>query len=598
MGKIKQLPEDVAIKIAAGEVVERPASVVKELVENALDAGATKVEVTIRDGGKTLVEVRDNGSGMDREDAVNAFLRHGTSKIRSADDLAHVMTLGFRGEALAAIGASAHVELVTSQKDEIEGTQVVLQDGGAPEVKPHAPVGGTIIRVREVFASLPVRQKFLKSDATEWKACLDVLTKQMIVHPTVAFLIRHNDRTIYDLPADQSIADRVASIWSVAVSQLVQVVSESPHLTLTGVIAKPEVAHMGKARQFFAVNGHPVQDKMIARSIKDAFGTLLPPTHQPSYALHLAIHPGMVDVNIHPRKDEVRFVNSQEVFRFVFQSVSQALDGVNMAFTSLPTRPTVAVSSRLSAPELPARSLPSSLPIGGRPTLSFAPTVSRDHLVRRSSAFSPEPNRVLTEMVEVASYDTPPMSPVLVVDNCFLVTVSGGKLLLIDQHAAHERILYNQLWDQDAARQFIRQKVLLPVLLELTPQGRAIVDEQRELLATAGFVFTETGDGLALEEVPQFIKQRDPHRFFLGVLRGLQEERNEPELKEYKHRLFATMACKAAVKAGDVLSEAEQRQLLTDLEATGTRFTCPHGRPSHIEVTGAELEKLFKRTGF
>ncbi len=554
MGIIYKLPEEVAIKIAAGEVVERPASVVKELVENALDAGAAQVSVFIDEGGKSRIEVRDNGSGMDRDDAVSAFLRHGTSKIRSVDDLAHVTTLGFRGEALAAIGSSGEVELITTRPTDTEGTHVAIRFGSEPKVKPHAPLAGTTIRVTHLFAELPVRQKFLKSDATEWKSCLDILMKQMLVHADVAFQITHNDREVYNLPAGQTLRHRAAHLWDIDPDMLVEVASEIPHLTLTGVVAKPEIAHSLKSRQFFSVNGHPINDKMLARSIKDAFGTLLPPTVYPTYALQLAIHPGVVDVNIHPRKDEVRFVNSQEVFRFVFQAVSQSLQGVNHAFASFQVSPA-------TFPRAFEQQKGATQPLTSPNGQSFARTM---HNSGQAAPWSPPVSRssleVFHQAMQVVGSETP-RAPILAFDNCFLITQHEGKLLLVDQHAAHERILYDEFWHHDSQTSRSQQKLLVPSVVTLAP-----------------------------DEIAQ--------RVFYNIVRGLGEERSEPELTTIKHRILATVACKAAVKAGDILTETEKQQLITDLLAAGDKFTCPHGRPSHIEISASELEKLFKRTGF
>lgn len=590
MGLIQQLPEDIAIKIAAGEVVERPASVVKELVENALDAGATRVEAVLRDGGKTDITIKDNGSGMDREDAVKAFLRHGTSKIRSVDDLLSVATLGFRGEALAAIAASAEGELITTLMDATEGTVVTFDHGDVREPKPHAPLTGTTVRVSSLFASLPARQKFLKTDATEWKACLETLVKQMIVHPDVAFVVKHNNRVIYDLP-QQLFAERVAAIWNVAPEVLIPVACETPHLSLIGVVAKPEFAHGAKPKQFFAVNGHPVTDKMVARSIKDAFGSLLPPTLAPSYALNLSIHPGMVDVNIHPRKDEVRFVNGQEVFRFVFQAVSQSLSKVDVSFQSLPAslgeRPVPVAESKLlslpARPAPPAFSLPASTHFARR-TQPVAATAS---LQVSHAGMRVAPSDVTAPLL--------PTAPVLTLDNCFLVTLRNNELLLIDQHAAHERILYNKLWQQDAEQAKAAQSLLLPAELNLSETLQARLNENREAFESLGFAFTE--NPLSLTAVPSVLKVKNASEFFYNVLEHMDDERPESELTTFKHRLFATMACKAAVKAGDALSEIEKQRLVEDLFAA-PNFTCPHGRPSHISVGAHELEKLFKRTGF
>jgi DNA mismatch repair protein MutL len=612
MGIIQQLPEEIAIKIAAGEVVERPASVIKELVENALDAGATQIDVSLEQGGKTVIEVQDNGSGMDRDDAVKAFLRHGTSKIREIEDLTNVTTLGFRGEALAAIAASALVELTTTLPASEEGTQVKASNAAIESVKPHSPIPGTNIRVTELFSSLPARQKFLKSEATEWKASLETLVKQIITHPEVGFTIKHNSRLVYQLAQDQLFVDRVSSVWKIPTDELVSVNSDVPHMNLTGVVAKPEVAHDppagGKNRQFFAVNGHPVTDKVVAKSVKDAFGTFLPPGLYPSYALNLTIHPGMVDVNIHPRKDEVRFINSQEIFRFVFQSVSQALGGQNLSFSR------VGESDQFLSPPLsPNATQPFSTDSsffrssGGDgiekkypPDQSFSPDVSpsREHIASpiRHATFNHVPVRSVLEDTRLNS-SLP--DPVLSLDHCYLVTLYVDQLLLVDQHAAHERILYHKFWEQDNAKDIARQNLLIPAELELAPEEEAVFNEHKSEFEDLGFSFgTGKSDKISITAVPSLLRRIEPNQFFHSLLQGIGDDRNEPELKDFKHKLFATMACKAAIKAGDSVSESEKRHVIDELMALPDRFTCPHGRPSHILISSSELEKLFKRTGF
>lgn len=584
MGKIAQLPEDIAIKIAAGEVVERPASVVKELVENAIDAGATEVEITINEGGKRLIEIKDNGIGMERDDAERAFLRHGTSKIRHAEDLAHITTLGFRGEALAAIAASAEGLLITCETDAREGTEIAFRYGDLISPKPHAPRIGTTIRVENLFASLPARQKFLKADATEWKACLDVITKQTIAHPQIAFLVKHNDRMVFDLSKDQNFTDRISQLWGISSEKLIEVNSEIPHMSLTGILVKPEVAHMGKGKQFFAVNGHPVNDKMVVRAIRDAYGTLLPPAIYPSFALNLAIHPGVVDINIHPRKDEVRFINPQEIYRFVMQSVSQSLQKVDLAFTEAPI---------FSLP--PQRTLPPPSPTNqGLPAKAAEPSMARPSFVSRNATFNHVPLAPIHPPAPTEESNENPPEIILTIDNTYLVTKFNNTLLLIDQHAAHERILYNQLWEQEQSKQTIKQSLLIPAHMELNEQQQALLDEHQSDFELLGFEFEND----FITAIPQLGKTHGPVSLFTNILSGLNEDRQEPELKDFHHKLFATMACKAAIKAGDQVSEAEKQKLVRDLMSLEDRFTCPHGRPSHILISSTELEKLFKRTGF
>lgn len=585
MGKIRQLPEDVAMKIAAGEVVERPASVIKELVENALDAGATQIEVLLEDGGKTAIEVSDNGCGMDREDAVRAFARHGTSKIQSVDDLHSLTTLGFRGEALAAIGASAEVTLHTAEEAAREGTAITMSQGVLAHPKPHAPVPGTRIRVRNLFHSIPARQKFLKSDATEWKACLDVITKQMVTHPEVGFVAKHNGRVIHEVPANQSFMSRVSLLWGIVASALIPVESEVPHLSLSGVIAQPEIAHSAsKGRQFFAVNGHPITDKAIARSIKDAFGTLLPPTITPVYALSLTIHPGMVDVNIHPRKDEVRFINPGEVFRFVLQSVSQALGSQTQSFSR---------AEHIASPLLTTN----AAPVYPKQSYDTVPAPSSRHFERRTATFSP--TLALPPIAaETEEQVTTAPTPILTFDACYLLTVRDGSLLLIDQHAAHERILYHRLWQEHEKQTPTSQPLLLPVVLHLDETERALLEDHQASLESLGFGFSQQDGQSVLTQVSSLLASKQPEQLLRQALAGVGEERHDPDLRDVTHRLYAMLACKAAVKAGDSLSELEKQKLVADLLSLPDRFTCPHGRPSYITLEPTELEKLFKRTGF
>lgn len=633
MGKIQQLPEEVAIKIAAGEVVERPSSVVKELVENAIDAAATKIEIALENGGKTFISIRDNGSGMDREDAQKAFLRHGTSKVRSVDDLMQVATLGFRGEALAAIAASSDVELITALSHGDQGTQVMARNAEVITVKPHAPIPGTTVSVKELFSSIPARQKFLKSDGTEWKATLETITKQMMAHPEIGFVITHNRRTVYSLPANQTFVERVATIWKIDETKLLPVLAESPHLNIKGVIASPQVSHETKGRQFLSVNDHPIQDKALARAIKDAYGTMLPPGTQPVYALTVSIHPGMVDVNIHPRKDEVRFINPQEVFRFLLVAVSQTLGRHNVAFQSIgigddrqktPLSPGSAYTTGKNLKE-------EKIEIGDRgDSFKVERLVGRDLSTANSqkqlgdrgvkknpSGLSPvsdelpgmnlyeqfdpqaDADRTAQWGIPAQKIDSNSSSPLtLTLDNCFLVSIYDDTLYLVDQHAAHERILYHQLWEQEKDKEVQTQSLLIPIELILNESDRARLEEQLEVFTNIGFSFQLDEENIFLTGVPHLLKQIKPSQFFHDVLHGIKEERPEPELTTFKHKLFATMACKAAVKAGDILDDSQKQRLMADLFVLPDRFTCPHGRPSYIVFTPEDLEKIFKRTGF
>ncbi len=571
VGTIIQLPEDVAIKIAAGEVVERPASVVKELVENSLDAKAKRITITLRQGGKNFIEVTDNGSGLEPADAVRAFLRHGTSKITSLDDLFTLTTLGFRGEALAAIAVSGEGELATAPPRATIGTRVRFRRGVIGEPQPHPPISGTRVQVADLFADLPARQKFLKSDATEWKTSMEVLAKQMLAHPSVGFRVTHNERTVVNF-GSHTLMERAAALWHCAQTDLVDVRAAVPHLTLEGVVMKPEASHRhsGKPPQFLAVNGHPVGDRIVARSVKDALGTNLPGGMLPAYALRLTLHPGMVDVNIHPRKEEVRFINPQAVFRFVFQAVEGAVARAGRVFEEIPQNIAISSDVRLS-PASPAAAL------------SLA-----NHREKR-----PMSPAIFPRDAELGSTEAP---TTLVLGHCYLVTIQDDNLVIIDQHAAHERVLYEQFWTADRQQNSVSQTLLLPAVLELGEAEAARLGELKDGLTAIGFKFTDRSPP-ALLEVPRIVRQADPVALILAVL-GHAADRLEPELTSVKHRLYATLACKAAVKAGDTLRPIERGRLISDLATVSNQFTCPHGRPSHVRISPEELAKLFKRTGF
>ena len=577
--RIAILPDAVADQIAAGEVVERPASVVKELVENSIDAGARHVRVEIETGGKTLVRVSDDGAGMGRDDAVLALDRHATSKITSAAELVGIATFGFRGEALPAIASVSRFSLATADQDGA-GTEVTVTGGRVDRVVPVARQRGTTVTVRTLFFNTPARRKFLRSTASETRACHEAVLTLALAHPGVGFEFHADQVNRFHAPAGQTLAERLRATWGRELSDsLVPVDFAAGGFRVQGFAQRPADARpTGRRTQLF-VNGRPFRDNFLVRAAEAGYRSAIHPGDRPSLYLDLIVQPGDVDVNVHPAKLEVRFRDRIGIERVVEDAVRHCLGSLSSASGSAGS----AVGSRQSAgswqPSAPA----------GQAGLWGAGETADD-------SRSPDDSRLSSADRHTAPSSAATM-PVLQMFDTYIVYASDTGMVIVDQHSAHERVLYEQVMKELMGGRGTAQHLLVPVTLELTDEELDAVESHRDVLDGIGFeVVPFGGRTVALNAVPNPHPRFDAARCFREMVADLARGRFGGWANRME-RFAATYACRAAVMAGDRLSEREVRELLTRLFATTLPPHDVHGRSTIVQLPLEELERRFGRRG-
>ncbi|MBP9718260.1 DNA mismatch repair endonuclease MutL [Candidatus Gracilibacteria bacterium] len=562
MGFITVLPDALISQIAAGEVVERPASVIKELLENSIDAGATYCAIEVQQDGTKLISVRDNGCGMDAEDARLAFVQHATSKIDSLEDLSAVSSFGFRGEALAAISSVAHVS-VTTRVSGAEGGYAVHADAG--KVTSHGPTGcapGTEIVVRNLFFNTPARKKFLKTESTEFSHLLQTVTHIAMSHPRIGFSLTHNGQPVFELPNNSSYVERLSALLGKEVMrEAVAVDFETGSLHVYGYVGRPGSAFASKRHQYLFVNGRDVTDSSVARAVIDAYGSRLAARSYPLFVLHIDLDPREVDVNVHPRKLSVKFVEPGNIYRNVLQAVKQSLDEQQLFSTQSSM---VTQTGRTDAPVQSTPSLLTQTSLEDRPHNSI--------------------DQSQTHLIEPLGY----------LANSYILMRDGDSLVLVDQHAAHERIMYEKLKKQYQQAQKQTQPLLVPITLHCTHAEAVFIQEALTHLQQLGFECEQwSGNTLAIHAIPAQLDANSIEKIVKQMIEEVMQQQKSSEL--FNERLLKSLACKSAVTFGMPLSPHEQRQLLTDLQVTTNNATCPHGRPSKIAITFEELERKFMR---
>ena len=667
MGNIVLLDDLTINQIAAGEVIERPANVVKELVENSIDAGATKISVEIENGGITSIRITDDGKGIAPDDVTLAFERHATSKIRSAEDLTKVMTMGFRGEALASIAAIAKVELITRTRDQEIGTKVIVEGGDIiSKEECGAPYGTTII-VRELFYNTPVRYKFLKKDFTEGGYIESAVEKIALINPNISFRLVNNRKTILQTSGNGDITTVVYNIFGKDISQnLVNVDNEYEGVKVRGVAGKPEIARSNRTNQLFYVNGRNIKDKLLSAAVEEAYRTIIPHGKFGFCIIDIRLNPELVDVNVHPAKLEVRFADESKVFKAVHYGIKNALLGEDITrdeekeeveapkiieknpeetapqrrglfdifrnrsaehvqeneeekYTTIEVKvgndaqaknsvidkiefdenqysKPIAEETQLEEIEEPLQNityLPKEEPSENQE--EFEKVVEKN--------YTPEVEEENKEEVEtIYDQDLEEKSPVPdyrilgVAFNTYILLELDKDIYILDQHAAHERVLYEKVKEN-----FYRaggkeaQMLLLPDVLELSKRDMHIVKDHMDLFEQAGFTLEEFGENtIKITGVPVICFEMNTKDLFMDILDGI-DITNRTNKQDIEEKFIATVACKAAVKANMVLDEREIRGLLDELLLLDNPFTCPHGRPTAIRITKTEIEKKFGR---
>ncbi len=624
---IHVLDEATRNKIAAGEVVERPASCIKELVENAIDAGAHAIEVEIADGGQSYMRVTDDGCGMSPEDAHKCIIRHGTSKISSVEDIFAITSLGFRGEAVPSIAAVSHMQITTRQASDDFATHLIL-DGGeiTAEDQAGAPVG-TTMEVSDLFYNTPARRKFLKSERTESSKISEMVTKLALANPAIAFTFTNNGRTTMKTGGTGDLRETVANIYGANVARDVfAVTADQDGISLEGYVGKPSVLKSNRNWQTCIVNHRIVHNPLMFKAIDNAYHSMLPKSGYPFAMLHLHVDPATIDVNVHPAKTEIKFSDEQAVYRAIYHSIVTALVAQEKPEAIAKTIGEVGAAPQpevhVGAPTWGARSQESgqatsvgAVPKGGpqwekatsQSATRTAP-LSGEPLADGSSLFSQalaqhgqggpsEATSVVSEASApkiVFDGDDDVFIPLGEVADCFIIAKKGQDLYIVDQHAAHERIRYDTFCKR--VERMPSQQLLTPEFVEVDNEDMTLLLERQDVFNDLGYTYSEAGPTtLRVEEVPCDLQTSDIADSLKDICLLLHDQK-EPDKAMVRHRSLAYLSCHGAVKAGDSLNIRQMKQLLDDLFHTEKPYVCPHGRPTIIRFTPKELAHLFKRT--
>ena len=608
MGRIRLLSETVASQVAAGEVVERPASVVKELVENSLDAGARKIDVVIRRGGISLVRVIDDGCGMDRDDALLSLERHATSKIRSAADLQAVATLGFRGEALPSIASVSRFRLTTRESGAIAGTEIIVNGGKIDVVRDGGEAPGTQVEVRSLFYNLPARRKFLRSENTESRNIEHQIHLQAIGHPEIGFSLMRDDRILFQLPATATLGDRIRDLYGVELLQRLVEVNGAPFpkIGISGFIGQAGLSRQTRSQQLVFVNGRAIESSLITGAVREGYHTALMKGQYPVTFLFVELDPSAVDVNVHPAKREVRFRDPKGVREAVVRCIQQTLEHARAgwqekfsapvgrgpaAAVSAKTDPDLSLRSEVTGPEATHRELPHLGAAVARGVWFAVPAAKAEEPPRvvKPDDFAPQDrvkrdgNQQQFEIIGVLS-------------KLYVLMENASGLVLVDQHAAHERVLFEELRRRMEEQGVPTQKLLLPQTFDVPPRDADWIEHNLSVLQKMGIGIESFGpDTFKIDSLPSFLDVSDAAQFMRKVIDDLKSASNNASAMRLGEEMIAKSVCRHAVKANDPLRYPEVEKLIRDLLACDLPYCCPHGRPTMIQISLAELEKKFGR---
>ena len=612
MSRVRLLPEVLASQVAAGEVIERPASVVKELVENSIDAEARKIEVFIRRGGISLIRVIDDGFGMERDDALLALERHATSKIRTAADLASIATLGFRGEAIPSIASVSRFRLTTREPNAVAGTEVIISGGRIETVRDGGEAPGTQVEVRSLFYNLPARRKFLRSENTESRHIEHQLHLQAIGHPGIAFAFVRDDRIAFQIPAAGTLAERIRDLHGhelVARLLPVQGDGDSRKIRIRGMIGQPGLSRQTRAQQFVFVNGRAIESPVLTAALREGYHTALMKGQFPVTFLFLELDPSAVDVNVHPAKREVRFRDPNGVREAVVRTIRETLESGRRQWQQqfqkpggfpgiplVPSNPTLSPQpdrreeTRLESPELSSDSR--AFPVTGTSLGSDDSLLGRsDRLAPTRPAVQPSPAQGDQGNKESSQFQI-----IGILNKLYVLMENQDGLVVVDQHAAHERILFEELRRRMEAKGVPSQRLLIPQTFELNPRDAEWVERNVATLQKMGIGIEAFGqNSFKIDSLPAFLEVADPASFLRRVIDGLKSVSTSSSPLRLGEEMIAKTVCRHAVKANDSLDLLEVEKLIADLLACDLPYCCPHGRPTMIQISVTELEKKFGR---
>ena len=599
MPTIARLPDLLISQIAAGEVVERPASVLKELLENSLDAGSRAIQVHLEEGGVKLIRVTDDGCGIAKDELALALTRHATSKIVSLDDLERVSSLGFRGEALASVAAVARLALTSRERGASHAWKLKAETGAEPE--PAALMAGTVVEMRDLYFNTPARRKFLKAEGTEFAHCADAVKRLALTRPDVAFSLTHNGRNLFQLaPADSArrIADILGDDFLGAARRLD---AAAGPLAVTGFAIDPMRAGDAKDGQYVFVNGRFVRDKVIAHALREAYRDVLHGSRQPAVCLFVNIDPALVDVNVHPAKTEVRFRDSRAMHQFVFHAIQRTLaapvQGAASEIAPAAVDPENRPNFNIAANYPPPLRHQSTLGVAEPAAAAYLAVDRAAQDVAAAPQFQPEIAVDRASHEVPLGYDGPPLGYALAqLHGIYILAQNARGLVLVDMHAAHERILYEKLKTALDNRQIATQALLIPAVFSADPLDIDAVEEHAEALADLGFAIAPLGPSqLGVRSVPALLQSGDPAELARSLIAELREHGITQLATARRNELLATMACHGAVRARRILTIPEMNALLRQMEETERAGQCNHGRPTWTELPLAELDRLFLR---
>jgi DNA mismatch repair protein MutL len=600
MSRIRLLPEILASQVAAGEVVERPASVVKELVENSIDAGARKIEVIIRRGGISLVRVVDDGCGMDRDDALLSLERHATSKIRTAADLAAIATLGFRGEALPSIASVSRFRLTTREPEAIAGTEIIVAGGRIETVRDGGDAPGTQVEVRSIFYNLPARRKFLRSENTESRNIEHQLHLQAIGHPEIAVAFVRDDRIVFQLPPAANLLERIRDLHGSDLVERLLPVQEPPasgRIRIRGLIGQAGVSRQSRAQQLVFVNGRAIESPVLSAALREGYHTALMKGQFPVTFLFLDLDPSAVDVNVHPAKREVRFRDPAGVREAVVEAIRKTLESGRRDWQQQFQRPVLPADRIPPSAVAAAQPLPESQLL--EPALSHVVSSRADNAsLARTEASDRLPEALPTEAESAIKTAIPShqFQIIGILNKLYVLMENQEGLVLVDQHAAHERILFEELRRRMEEQGVPSQRLLLAQTFELAPRDAEWVERNTATLQKMGIGIEAFGqNAFKIDSLPTFLDVSDPVSFMRKVIDGLKSASNGSSPLRLGEDMIAKTVCRHAVKANDPLGYLEVEKLISDLLECDLPYCCPHGRPTMIQISLAELEKKFGR---
>lgn len=581
MRNIFVLDEITANKIAAGEVVERPASVVKELVENALDAGSTQIRIDIAEGGAKSIKITDNGAGISPGDVQLAFQRHATSKITDASDLDTIGTLGFRGEALPSIAAVSRVTMATRTSDEIAGRKIEIHGGKEINFQEAGCPVGTSILVEDLFFNTPARKKHMKSLNVEAGHISDIVGRLAMACSEVSFQLTNNGRQVLQTPGNGNNIEAIAAVYGLETArQMIELNYQDEFLKIKGYLAKPVVSRSNRNHQSLYINKRFIRSRLISDAVEEGYHTLCNIGRHPLVIINFAMNPQLVDVNVHPTKMEVRFSNESELYTTISKVVRETLLGGEII-------PDISIPAKKKPPktEYVQEKIVISAPTVREHKPEIYQEVEKREMPQVSAAVGEEPT--VTE-------NLPYMEPIGQIDATYIVAKGESGMYMIDQHAAHERVLYEKFMNRQ--EEIMAQELLMPVTLELTGLETQFLVNNILIFTDLGFKLEHFGGNTFLiRAVPQLLPGQDEKRFFMDLLDTLSGEKKTLTTSEIRENMLTTMACKAAIKANHRLSLVEMEELIHRLGETKNPYTCPHGRPTIIHMSSYELEKKFKR---